>query len=115
VTAFVRQANTQDAPATSASGALLAQTQTGHVQREERKEGLMQSMSRLRFSLTAVLVLLRGCGHAAAMNFHKFLRAFWRVFLFCKIDVWNGLLARKARRPTIPNFNMPENHFFRIG
>jgi transposase, IS5 family len=30
---------------------------------------------------------------AAAMNFQKLLRAFWRIFLFCLISVWNGLLS----------------------
>ena len=33
---------------------------------------------------------------AAAMNFQKLLRAFWRAFLFLLIDVWNGLLALQA-------------------
>jgi len=33
---------------------------------------------------------------AAAMNFHKLLRAFWRIFLFCLIEVWNGLLDLQA-------------------
>jgi len=33
---------------------------------------------------------------AAAMNFHKLLRAFWCIFLFCLIEVWNGLLALQA-------------------
>jgi IS5 family transposase len=30
---------------------------------------------------------------ATAMNFHKLLRAFWRVFLFCMIELWARLLA----------------------
>ena len=30
---------------------------------------------------------------AAAMNFHKLLRAFWRIFLLCMMRVWNGLLT----------------------
>ena len=30
---------------------------------------------------------------AAAMNFQKLLGAFWRIFLFYMIDVWNGLLT----------------------
>jgi IS5 family transposase len=51
---------------------------------------------------------------AAAMNFQKLLRAFWRIFLFFLIEVRNGLLALKARRPATLNFNLPENHFFRI-
>jgi transposase, IS5 family len=33
---------------------------------------------------------------AAAMNFQKLLRAFWRIFLFRLTDVWNGLLALQA-------------------
>jgi IS5 family transposase len=33
---------------------------------------------------------------AAAMNFQKLLRAFWRIFLLRLIDVWNGLLALQA-------------------
>jgi IS5 family transposase len=36
---------------------------------------------------------------AAAMNFHKLLRAFWRIFLFCLIHVWNGLLALQVPNP----------------
>ena len=37
---------------------------------------------------------------AAAMNFQKLLGALWRFFLFCLMNVWNGLLtllAQKAR------------------
>ena len=30
---------------------------------------------------------------AAAMNFHKLLRAFWRIFLLCLTSIWNGMLA----------------------
>jgi IS5 family transposase len=30
---------------------------------------------------------------AAAMNFQKLLRAFWRIFLFCLMNAWNGLLT----------------------
>ena len=30
---------------------------------------------------------------AAAMNFHKLLGAFWRIFLLCMISAWNELLA----------------------
>jgi transposase, IS5 family len=30
---------------------------------------------------------------AAAMNFQKLLRAFWRIFLHCLINVWNGLIT----------------------
>jgi len=40
---------------------------------------------------------------AAAMNFQKLLRAFWRAFLFLLIDVWNGLLALQA-----PNAGNPQ-------
>jgi len=28
---------------------------------------------------------------AAAMNFHKLLGAFWRIFLSRLLDIWNGL------------------------
>ena len=41
---------------------------------------------------------------AAAMNFHKLLRAFGRIFLFCIMNVWNRLLtlqAPKARNPQL--------------
>jgi len=41
---------------------------------------------------------------AAAMNFHKLLRAFGRIFLFCMMNVWNRLLtlqAPKARNPQL--------------
>src|SRR5208337_5374005 len=39
---------------------------------------------------------------AAAMNFQKLLRAFWRVFLFCMINVWNWMftLQRPQARDT---------------
>jgi len=39
---------------------------------------------------------------AAAMNFHKLLGAFWRIFLFCLINVWNRMLTqqRPQRRNT---------------
>jgi transposase, IS5 family len=52
---------------------------------------------------------------AAAMNFQKLLGAFWRIFLFCLIERMERL-ARPARpqKPAILNFNLPENHFFRI-
>ena len=40
---------------------------------------------------------------AAAMNFQKLLRAFWRAFLFFLIDLWNGLLALQA-----PNAGNPQ-------
>ena len=35
---------------------------------------------------------------AAAMNFQKLLRAFWRIFLCCLIDLWNGMLTRKGQQ-----------------
>jgi len=41
---------------------------------------------------------------AAAMNFHKLLRAFGRILLFCMMNVWNRLLtlqAPKARNPQL--------------
>ena len=34
---------------------------------------------------------------AAAMNFHKLLGAFWRIFLGCLINLWNGILTPQAR------------------
>ena len=30
---------------------------------------------------------------AAAMNFHKLLRASWRIFLLCLMSVWDEMLA----------------------
>jgi hypothetical protein len=30
---------------------------------------------------------------AAAMNFQKLLRAFWRIFILCLMSVWNGPLT----------------------
>jgi hypothetical protein len=33
---------------------------------------------------------------AAAMNFQKLLRALWRIFLFCLVQVWNGLIDLKG-------------------
>ena len=30
---------------------------------------------------------------AAAMNFQKLLRAFWRIFPLCSMSVWNGMLT----------------------
>jgi IS5 family transposase len=33
---------------------------------------------------------------AAAMNLHKLLGAFWRIFLFCMMRVWNGLLVSQG-------------------
>src|SRR6266700_1355138 len=33
---------------------------------------------------------------AAAMNFQKLLRALWRIFLFCLVHVWNGLIDIKG-------------------
>ncbi len=49
-----------------------------------------------------------------AMNFLKLLRAFGCTFPFCLMQVWNGLLALQGPKTEILNFNMPENHFFRI-
>jgi IS5 family transposase len=51
---------------------------------------------------------------AAAMNFQKLLRAFWRIFLFYLMNAWNGLLTLQGPKPAILTFNLPENHFFRI-
>jgi IS5 family transposase len=33
---------------------------------------------------------------AAAMNFQKLLRAFWRTFLYCLMQAWNGLINLKG-------------------
>jgi IS5 family transposase len=33
---------------------------------------------------------------AAAMNFQKLLGAFWRIFLFCLTNAWNGLLTLRG-------------------
>ena len=33
---------------------------------------------------------------AAAMNFQKLLRAFWRIFLLCLMNVWNESLTLKG-------------------
>jgi IS5 family transposase len=35
---------------------------------------------------------------AAAMNFQKLLRAFWRILLFCLMNAWNGLLTLQGAR-----------------
>jgi transposase, IS5 family len=35
---------------------------------------------------------------AAGMNFQKLLRAFCRIFLFCLINAWNGLLTLQGRQ-----------------
>ena len=51
---------------------------------------------------------------AAAMNFQKLLGPFFRIFLLNMMRVCNGLLAFQGSRPELLNFNMPENHFFRI-
>jgi hypothetical protein len=37
---------------------------------------------------------------AAAMNFQKLLRAFWRIFLFCLINEWNEMLNLQAPQRT---------------
>jgi IS5 family transposase len=39
---------------------------------------------------------------AAAMNFHKLLRAFWRLFLFRSMNVWNGLLTLQSPQANNP-------------
>ena len=52
---------------------------------------------------------------AAAMNFHKLLGAFWRIFLHCLMRHMERLARScKPRKPAILNLNMPESHFFRI-
>jgi len=33
---------------------------------------------------------------AAAMNIHKLLGAFWRIVLFCLINVWNRMLTKQG-------------------
>jgi hypothetical protein len=33
---------------------------------------------------------------AAAMNFQKLLGAFWRAFLCCLMQIWNGLINLKS-------------------
>ena len=35
---------------------------------------------------------------AAAMNFHKLLGAFWRIFLGCLINLWNGILTPRGHQ-----------------
>jgi IS5 family transposase len=40
----------------------------------------------------------------AAMNFQKLLGAFWRVFLFCLMNLWNGML-------TFPGSQLRNTHF----
>jgi len=35
---------------------------------------------------------------AAAMNLQKLLGAFWRIFLFCMMRVWNELLVFQGSR-----------------
>jgi len=60
----------------------------GHLKSEHRLEG-----NRLKGTagneINAILA-------AAAMNFEKFLRAFWRAFLFCLMQIWNGLIDLKG-------------------
>ena len=68
----------------------------GHLKNEHRLE-----RNRLKGTAgNAINAILA----AAAMNFQKLLRAFWRIFLFCLIHPWNEMLT----------FNLLENHFFRI-
>ena len=35
---------------------------------------------------------------AAAMNFQKLLRGFWRISLFRMIDLWNGMLTLQGQQ-----------------
>jgi IS5 family transposase len=48
---------------------------------------------------------------AAAMNFHKLLGAFWRIFLCRLLNLWKGLQLQKALEPARINSNMPEMTF----
>jgi len=41
---------------------------------------------------------------AAAMNFHKLLGAFWRIFLRCLFNICNGLLAPQGQLARLPQF-----------
>ena len=62
----------------------------GHLKSEHRLE-----RNRLRGTAgNAINAILA----AAAMNFQKLLGAFWRIFLFCMIDVWNGLLTLEGHK-----------------
>ena len=57
----------------------------GHLKSEHRLE-----RNRLRGTAgNAINAILA----AAAMNFQKLLGAFWCIFLFCMMRVWNGLLV----------------------
>ena len=57
----------------------------GHLKNEHRLE-----RNRLKGTAgNAINAILA----AAAMNFQKLLRAFWRIFLFCLMNAWNGLLT----------------------
>ena len=62
----------------------------GHLKSEHRLE-----RNRLKGtagnSINAILA-------AAAMNFQKLLGAFWRIFLFCLIDLWNGMLTLQGQQ-----------------
>lgn len=49
---------------------------------------------------------------AAAMNFQKHCRAFWRVFPFCLMKLWNGLLTLQGEQGRNTHCNMPENQLF---
>jgi IS5 family transposase len=57
----------------------------GHLKSEHRLE-----RNRLK---GAAGNAINGILAAAAMNFQKLLRAFWRIFLFCMMNVWNRLLT----------------------
>ena len=60
----------------------------GHLKSEHRLE-----RNRLRGTAgNAVNAILA----AAAMNFQKLLGAFWRIFLFCLMNAWNGLLTQQG-------------------
>ena len=60
----------------------------GHLKNEHRLE-----RNRLKSTagneINAILA-------AAAMNFQKLLRAFWRTFLHCLMRIWNGLIDLKG-------------------
>ena len=63
----------------------------GHLKSEHRLE-----LNRLKGAAgNAINAILA----AAAMNFQKLLRAFWRIYLFCLINVWNRLLNLQGTKP----------------
>ena len=78
----------------------------GHLKTEHRLE-----RNRLKGAAgNAVNAMLA----AAAMNFQKLLRAFWRIFLRCLMTYGTASWPSKPRKPAILNFSLPENDFFRI-